>query len=196
METFFAYLLLGILVANCLVLLLSRDWRWSLAALGFQYLIAFSLVSASWPLELAAVKLVAGWMATAILGISYLNMQGQPEEAEGFPRSRAFLALAAGLVIILVLGVAPSLATWSPLFATNQAWGGLFLTGMGIMQVGLGSRLFRNFLGLLTLLAGFETLYAAVETSILVAGLLAILNLGVALIGSYLMLSPGLDSRA
>jgi hypothetical protein len=39
----------------------------------------------------------------------------------------------------------------------------------------------------LTLLSGFEILYATVETSILLAGLLTVVNLGLALAGAYLM---------
>jgi hypothetical protein len=61
------------------------------------------------------------------------------------------------------------------------------------MQVGLGSSVFRSLVGLLILLSGFEIIYAAVELSILVAGLLAMLTLGVALIGSYLMQAPGAE---
>jgi hypothetical protein len=39
----------------------------------------------------------------------------------------------------------------------------------------------------LTVLSGFEVLYAAVENSILVAALLAAVNLCLALVGSYLL---------
>jgi hypothetical protein len=39
----------------------------------------------------------------------------------------------------------------------------------------------------LTALAGFEILYAAVESSALVTALLAVVNLGLALAGAYFM---------
>jgi hypothetical protein len=39
------------------------------------------------------------------------------------------------------------------------------------------------------MLTGFEVIYAAVESSILVAGLLAITNLGLGLVGSYLLIA-------
>ena len=42
-------------------------------------------------------------------------------------------------------------------------------------------------LGLLTTLAGFEVIYAALEASVLLAGLLGIVNLGLALAGAYLL---------
>lgn len=197
METgLLGYLVLAFLVANSLALLLSREWRWSLAALALQYLFGFLLITPSWPVDLAAVKLVAGWMATAILGLTLLNLPEEPGESEArFPKSPAFLALVAGLVIVMVSGVAPALVDWSRQFNLTQAWGGLFLIGIGVMQVGLGSSVFRNIIGLLILLSGFEIIYAAVEISILVAGLLAMLTLGIALIGSYLMQAPSAEPR-
>jgi hypothetical protein len=39
------------------------------------------------------------------------------------------------------------------------------------------------------MLTGFEILYAAIESSILVAGLLAVTNLGLGIAGSYLLLA-------
>ena len=189
-----AYLLLGLLVANSLALLLGREWRWVLATLGVQYLLAFLLVTPSWPVDLAAVKLVAGWMATAILGFTLLNLPEEPGGGETrFPGSPAFLALVAAVVTVMVIGAAPALVEWSPNFNLTQVWGGLLLIGIGVVQVGLGSSVFRNIVGLLVLLSGFEIIYAAVEISILVAGLLALLNLGVALVGSYLMQAPSTE---
>jgi len=46
---------------------------------------------------------------------------------------------------------------------------------MGLILLGSTSDIFRVILGLLSMLTGFETLYAAVEGSVLVAGLLAVL---------------------
>jgi hypothetical protein len=45
-------------------------------------------------------------------------------------------------------------------------------------------------LGLLTVLGGFEIFYAAVEDSTLVTGLLAGVDLGLALLGAYLISLP------
>jgi hypothetical protein len=58
---------------------------------------------------------------------------------------------------------------------------------MGLLQLGMTTHPLRVVLGLLTLLSGFEILYAAVEVSVLVTGLLALINLGMALVGSYLV---------
>ncbi len=64
--------------------------------------------------------------------------------------------------------------------------GSLLLAGMGLLQLGTSAQPFRVVLGLLTVLSGFEIIYAAVESSTLVAALLAAINLSLALTGAYL----------
>jgi hypothetical protein len=55
------------------------------------------------------------------------------------------------------------------------------------LQLGINSGVLRVIVALLTVLAGFEVLYAALEGSILVAALLAVVNLGLGLAGAYLL---------
>jgi hypothetical protein len=104
-----------------------------------------------------------------------------------WPEGRLFRAFAAGLVLITVTSAAPSLAVWLPDARPGVVWGGLVLIGMGLLHLGISVHPLRVTLGLLTTLAGFEILYISIENSILVAGLLAIVTLGLALVGSYLL---------
>jgi hypothetical protein len=174
-----------ILAITSLFLLLSQNWRWSITALAFQYLAIFLMVAFMWPIGLASVKLVAGWMAGALLGSS----QPLPEQVEdSFSSGSAFIFrfLAAGLVWILVFAAAPALVNVLPI-SLSVAHGALLLIGMGLVHLGMTTRPLRVLLGLLTTLSGFEILYAAVEDSILVAGLLAAVTLGLAFIGAYLL---------
>lgn len=196
-------LLVIVMAVTALYMLVNRDWRWAIAALGLQYLWAFILITPAWPLELAAVKLVSGWIAASILGLTQLNLPEVPAvegaaaeqaAASSLPSGRVFRLLASGLVILIVIGAAPRLVGWSREFSIYQAWGGLLLIGMGLMQVTLRSGFFRSTLGLLTLFAGFEILYAVVESSTLVTGLLAAVNLGIALVTSYLLLAPSAEA--
>ncbi len=173
------------LVISTLLLLLSQNWRWSIIALAVQYLAVFVLVSQVWPLGLSAVKLVAGWMAGAVLGAS----QPAPELVED-PHSSGpsviFRFLMAILVWILAFVVTPgfvALISLPPALVT----GVILLIGMGLVQLGMTTRPLRVLLGLLTTLSGFELIYAAVENSIMVAGLLAVVTLGLALVGAYLL---------
>ena len=62
-------------IATSVVNLVSRDWRVMIIALGIQYLGVFILVSLTWPLEMAVIKLVTGLIASAVLGMELVNRQ-------------------------------------------------------------------------------------------------------------------------
>ena len=74
--------------------------------------------------------------------------------------------------------------------------GSLLLIGMGLLHLGVTDHILRVIIGLMTVLAGFEILYATVEGSILVAALLAVINLGLALAGSYLLIASNAQPEA
>ncbi|OQY30460.1 MAG: hypothetical protein B6I38_07455 [Anaerolineaceae bacterium 4572_5.1] len=170
-------------------LLLTRDWRWSLGLLAAQYLGVFWLVRMHWPISMAAVKLVTGWMSAALLGItrSSLTPESDTTADRSWPEGRLFRVLAAALVLLTILPTAPRVATILPGIGLAEVAGSLLLLGMGLLHLGMTIQPLRVIIGLLTILAGFEMLYAAVETSTLVAALLAVINLGLALVGSYLL---------
>lgn len=195
MSDFTGTLVVLLLLITALYILVNQDWRWAIAALGLQYVWAFLLLMASWPIELAVVKLVTGWIAASVLGLTRVNLPQTPPATGSVPSSVAFRLLSAGLVVLMVLGAAPRLTDWSRAFGIYPAWGGLLLIGIGLLQIALRSGFFRSALGLLTLFAGFEILYAAVEASTLVTGLLAAVNLGIALVGSYLLAAPTLEAE-
>ncbi len=183
-----------LVAAAAIVVLVSHDWRLAIAGMGVQYLLAFMLITPSWPLELGAVKLVAGWISISILGLTRMNLEEEVhQQKNSMPTGRTFQILTASLILLVVAGAAQRLASWTSAIGVNQAWGGLLLIGMGLIQLGLRPGVFRSALGLLTLFSGFEILYAAVEASTLVAGLLALVSLGIALVGSYLLQAPGLE---
>lgn len=172
-------------------LLVSHRWRTSLLALAFLYLGVFLLVANRWPLAMAAVKLVAGWMALAILGAAIAGAPLSWQNEERFwPSGRFFRFLLAILMGLAIWSVTPRLESWLPAVDPVHVWGGAILIGMGLLHLALTAQPLRATLGLLTILAGFEVLYAAVESSVLVAALLAAINLGLALVGAYLLNLP------
>ncbi|NOY98064.1 MAG: hypothetical protein GXP40_02525 [Chloroflexi bacterium] len=181
----------GLLLATTVGLLLARDWRWSLGLLALQYLGMFWMVRLHWPIAMAAVKLVTGWMAAAALGITRVGLKSEPDTAseQSWPEGRLFRVLAAILVLVTILPSVPHVALIFPGIGLPEVAGALLLIGMGLLHLGMTVQPLRITIGLLTVLAGFETLYAAVETSILVAALLAVVNLGLALVGSYLLVA-------
>ena len=183
-----------ILVAAAgVVIVVSQNWRWLVGGLGVMYIGMFVLVAVSWPTDLAVIKLVTGWMAGSVLGITRINISISGREGRAWPTERIFRILAVSLMILTVASVVPDLLTWVPDIRAEQAWGGMILIGLGVLHLGFSARSFRVIVSLLTLFAGFEILYAVVEASTLVAGLLAIMNLGIALAGAYLMTAPTLE---
>lgn len=174
-----------VLVMTTLFLVLSQNWRWSIIALAIQYLAVFALVGQVWPLGLAAVKLVAGWMAGAVLGASQPAAE-LVEDPQVSGSTLVFRFLVTLLVWILALTMTPAIVALVPLPA-SLVTGAILLVGMGLIHLGITTRPLRVLAGLLTTLSGFELLYAAVENSVLVAGLLAVVTLGLALVGAYLL---------
>jgi hypothetical protein len=169
-------------------LLLSRDWRWDLGFLATQYVAAAALTAQHWPLGMAAAKLVTGWMATAAVGMT-LNLLPQSEAADKqlWPQGRAFRLFLAGMILVVAVAVTPRVQSAMAGIGAPVIAGTILLTGIGLLQLGTSSQIPRTIFGLLTVIAGFEIFYAAVEGSILVAGLLAVVNLGLGLIGAYLL---------
>jgi hypothetical protein len=181
-----------ILLATTTLISVSRLWRYTILALVAQYLAVAWLVAMVWPIGLAVVKLVVGWMSSAILGAAQTDRREDGENGRIFVKGFLFRLFAIGVVWLVVFSVAPSVSGWfaAPL---QVLWGSSLLIGAGILQMGISGEPFRVFVGLLTALAGFEVLYATVESSVLVAGLLAMANLGLALAGSYLMVVNTLE---
>jgi hypothetical protein len=181
----YAFIAVGILGVVSSIMLLTRSWRMRVAALAIQYVGVFWLVALSWPVALASIKLVVGWMAAAILGVSRIDQL--PSDRRRWPTEWVFLGLALLLVFLSVSSLGPSLENWLPSDNPAQPWGALLLIGVGLVHLGVASRGLRVIVSLLTALSGFEILYAVVENSTLVAGLLAVVTLGIALVGAYLL---------
>jgi hypothetical protein len=184
------------LAATATGLLLSRDWRWSLGLLSVQYLAAFWLVLAYWPLTMSAAKLVTGWMAAAVLGMTQLSMKTDLADERSWPEGRLFRVLAAGLLLVTISIAARTFITWLPDASLPLIWGALALIALGLLHLGMTLHPLRVILGLLTTLLGFEILYSTLENSILVAGLLAVVTLGLGLAGSYLLILNSTEEPA
>lgn len=174
-----------LLAITSLFILLSQNWRFSIAALALQYLAVFVLIGLAWPFGLAAVKLVAGWMAVAVL-VSAQPSADLAEDPQSSGAKFLFRFLIAVLVWVLVFSLTPLVVSSIPLPFTLVV-GALLLIGMGLIHLGVTTRPMRVLIALLTTLSGFELFYGAVETSVLVAGLLAFVTLGLALVGAFLL---------
>jgi hypothetical protein len=190
MALTFAWIAVLVILVTSVGLLLVRDWRLSIIFLAVQYLTMFILILQHWPLGMASVKVVSGWMAAAILGMtrSGLTAQGFDEDSI-WPRGRLFRLFAAGIVGLIVAAITANVSTIMADAGFAVTGGSLLLIGMGLLHLGITVSILRVTIGLMTILSGFEIIYSAVEGSVLVAALLAIINLGLALAGSYLLIA-------
>ncbi|MCX7975619.1 MAG: hypothetical protein N2646_00970, partial [Bellilinea sp.] len=167
--------------------------RYALLALVVQYVGVFWLIAQTLPIGLAAVKLIIGWMAGAILASSQVSI------GEDLPVSdvsgRIFRGFVVIFGVIVAFSVLPAAEAWIPVESSLLS-GGLILLISGLIQLGLTSNPFRLSIGLLTFLAGFEMIYSGLVSSVLVVGLLGLINLGVGVAGSYFILSSTLEEAA
>lgn len=184
--TILNWVALGLVLVASAGILLVRDWRWMIGLLAVQYLGVFWLVQASWNISLASGKLVTGWMICAVLGIAHANKEEEQVSGLSWPQGQFFRLAVIALVFIVTYTAGIGLMNWLGM-ALPSAWGGLLLIGMGLLHTGITNQPFRVIVGLLTALSGFEIIYAAVESSILVTGLLSLVNLGLSLAGAYFL---------
>ena len=183
--TFLSLLAFILIVIASMTILVFRDWRFNAVALAVQYLAAFALVTRVWPVGMAVIKLIVGWMATAALAMTCLR-QKRPENTNESTASLIFRGLTGLLVVLVIFVIAPILQeAIFPQLNLIILQGGLMLIGMGLMQMGTTSDPYLTIISLLSLLSGFEIIHAGLELSTLLTGLLAIVNLGLSLTGVY-----------
>jgi len=181
---------------TALILLTSRDWRVSLSALGAAYGGVFVLVTINWPLEYAVIKLIAGWMAAAVLGTALADRNEHWETEFGGRLSGVlFRVFLAGFVTLAIASFTPQAARWLSRATYAHILAGLLLMGLGLLHLSLTARPARVVLGLSTVLSGFEVLYATMETSLLVNAILAAITLGLALTGAYFCVAPAWEAE-
>jgi hypothetical protein len=187
MPDYLLWIAVGIIFFTSVGLLISRDWRASLVLLAIQYLAMFIIINNHWLVTMATAKLITGWMVAAALGMTQAGLPKYSAAEKAWPEGLLFRLFVSGLVIIAAISTAPGIILWLPGIRLPEAIGGTILIGMGLLQLGITTQPLRVTLGLLTILCGFEILYASVENSLLVAALLSVINLGLALVGAYLI---------
>jgi hypothetical protein len=190
------------LFLTALIIFLTSDWRVSLAALLVQYtLIALTLTRFLEP-EVVVVKLLVGVLVVPIL---YLGTRQLPAEGEtaggglrlgwdagplGFP-----LRLLAVLLVFLVL-TRMSGALRLPLVPPDVTFAAIWLGSMGLLGLVLGGSPLRLAPALLTILAGFDLVYAILESSLAIVGFVGALTLLTALAFSFLTIVQGAGTES
>ena len=167
--------------------MLSRGWKWILGFLAIQYLGVFWFVQTVWPVSLAIIKPIAGIIACLALASSQEGTSSFSKLESSWPQGRIFRSLAASLVLLMALTAAPLVSSWLGINSLLGIWASLYLMGLGLLQLGITAQPMRVIIALLTFLSGFEILYSFIETSTLVAAMLVFMNIGLSLVGVYLL---------
>src|SRR6188474_182928 len=131
MPLFFSWFAVVLILVTSVGLLIVRDWRWSIILLAVQYFGVLILTLQHWPLGMASVKVVAGWMSAAILGMTRSGLLSQDSDEETiWPRGRLFRLFAAGMVWMIVAAITPSVDTVMADAGFAVTTGSLLLIGM------------------------------------------------------------------
>jgi len=165
------------------LMLVASDWRMRIAGLASLYLVGFIVIIQIWPVALASVKLISGWMGIALLSTSMINSMNQVN-SHRFTSEAVFRFLMAVLVWMVVVAIAPSINEWLPIPYTNL-YIGVSLMGSGLLFMSLTDDFIEIVLGLLTILEGFDIIYSSLEGSALVTGIYAFIIILICLLSGY-----------
>lgn len=170
-------------------LVFLNDRRMMFAVLSAQYVFVTLLTSLVVPIQVAAVKLVTGFLVCGILSITLARSDwtAPAEEMSVIPSGRVFRLIAILLVTTVSAGLSRTNWTSLPGVTPAAVRGSTFLIGLGLLQLGLSERTLRVAVGLLTVLSGFEIVYVGIEPSLAVLALLGAVHLSIAVVVSYLL---------
>jgi hypothetical protein len=205
----------GLLLAAAIILVTS-DWRLALSLLLFQYLFLGLTLTRFVQPEIALVRILTGVLVVPILYLSARQVEDVPTTRQVEGTEPRFLGLSmkwgAGplglplrLLTVLLTGLAlirfypeyPNLL--SPVVATglpvppDVALVAMWLMAMGLMGIILSGEALRVAPAVLTVLCGFDLVYALQEDNLAVAGFFGALTLLAALAFSYLATVQGLS---
>jgi len=177
------------LLAGCSIIqLLNINWRINIVVLFIQYGAVFWLILYQYSPGLAAIKLLTGWMACALISSSH-HLDSSDAEKRSIT-GLIFHGITGVFCWALVFSIGPSIQAWLPgNEITVTAGCGVFV--IGLLILGMNSVPIRIVFGLLTVFSGFEILYSNLESSVLVTGLLFITNIGLALVGVFVLNRSG-----
>jgi hypothetical protein len=164
------------------VIIVSDDHRLRLGMLALQYVCVTNLIALILPLKIVIIKLVAGWLACIVLGIT-MNQKGWYKEKSGtgaLPTGWVFRMIAVLLVSTSAIGVGQFPLLGMLGIERISIASTVLLIGLGLLLIGLTEEPISVGIGLLTIISGFEILYSSLEPSLAVMALLASIHIGIA----------------
>lgn len=175
-----------ILTAACIYIFITNDWRRILIAYVILYICAFAIIAQYWSFTFSLVKLITGLMSLVVLGISINRYYAVPDKKV---RSElVFRLIALSLIFILVAFMVYRISNYLSI-SLEIVLASVLLIGFGIYQLGITHESYKLFLAILVLFFGFELIFSANETALLVNGLLAVVTMLIALMGSFMIIN-------
>jgi len=156
-----------------------------MACLSLIQLVAFLLIVQIWPIALAAVKLISGWIGITIISASLEKSDDQEAGSNQYLSFRLYKLALMGLFWVAIIAVAPQINDWLPIGYKNLISGLVFFLG-GILFLCVHEEVMDTIIGLMVMLAGFDIIYSSLEGSALVAGIYSIILISISILGSYL----------
>jgi hypothetical protein len=177
-------LLIAISILATGAVILVEDWRYRLALVAIIELIGFILIVQIWPIALASVKLISGWMGIALLATTFTFSSSGITPLSPIS-SRVFRLMLVTFGWLLVLVSAERFNEWLPISYTNLFIGMVFFIS-GMIYLALRMNSIDTVLGLLIFFEGFDVIYSSLEGSALITGIFGIIIISICLTGSYL----------
>jgi hypothetical protein len=195
-----------IVLVTAAVIFIVRDWRGSVLALTIQYLVVGFLFSDVLDPQLAFIKVIVGLFICLILyftarQVNWGRLPIDVTEDEAIqlgeerllrlgpymlPTDTPFRIFFALTIILSVVTLSQRAVYQLPIVPDHFDLAVFALVGLGLVNLSFTSEPLKAGMGLLTFLAGFELFYSGLEQSVLMLAFLAVANLMVALVVSYL----------
>lgn len=165
-------------------ILIISDWRWKMAGLAIIQLIVFILILQIWPIALASVKLISGWMGIALMSATMAST-GDSRNSDMHTSAKVYKLMLAAFSWIVIAASVERFNSWLPIPYTNLFVGLIFFF-CGIFYFSQERDINGIAIGLLIFLSGFDVIYSSLEGSALVTGIYGLIIILVSIISSYL----------
>jgi hypothetical protein len=165
------------------VIIVSDNYRLRLGMLAIQYVCVTNLIALALPLKIAIIKLIAGWLACIVIGITMKQRgwYGVKRGTGALPTGWVFRMIAVLLVSTSAIGMG-QFTLFSTLGIERISIAStVLLIGLGLLLIGLTEEPISIGIGLLTIISGFEILYSSLEPSLAMMALLASIHIGIAM---------------
>jgi hypothetical protein len=188
------------LILTAVTIFLTSDWRLALTALLVQYTLVGLALTRYIRVEVAIVKILVGVLSVSILYLTARRIQEAKGDRASVAVGSRFWGLQVGwgagplglplrlLVVLLVALALIRLFNGSRLFpiSPDVASVALWLGGMGVAGLVLSGDPLRVAPAVLTILSGFDLIYAGLHSGLAITGFSGALILLTALAFSYL----------